>query len=115
VTPAALVFFLSYVFIIVFTILNVLIGIVINAMDESRAQEQKAMRDHWREILDAVDGLEKDGDANREELVILRQEIIRVQSKHLSGEPSPVSPSPQGSARRGVGKRNTGGSRATER
>jgi voltage-gated sodium channel len=115
VTPAALVFFLSYVFIIVFTILNVLIGIVINAMDESRAQEQKAMRDHWREILDAVDGLEKDGDAHKEELVILRQEIIRVQSKHVNGGHSSDSPSPQGSARRGVGKRNTGGSRPTER
>lgn len=115
VSPFALVFFLSYVFIIVFTILNVLIGIVINAMDESRAQEQRAMRDHWREILDAVDGLEKDGDANREELVILRQEIIRVQSRYFTGEESTPMVAQQGMVRRGAGKRNTGGSRAPER
>ena len=112
VTPIALVFFLSYVFIIVFTILNVLIGIVINAMDESRSQEQKAVRDHWREILDAVDGLEKDGDANREELIILRQEIIRVQSKQLGGEEVSAVPAQQGSIRRGAGKRSTGGSQS---
>jgi voltage-gated sodium channel len=36
VTPLALVYFLSYMFFIVFTVLNILIGIVINAMDQAR-------------------------------------------------------------------------------
>jgi voltage-gated sodium channel len=36
VTPLALVYFLSYMFFIVFTVLNVLIGIVLNAMDQAR-------------------------------------------------------------------------------
>jgi voltage-gated sodium channel len=36
VTPFALVYFLSYMFFIVFTVLNILIGIVINAMDQAR-------------------------------------------------------------------------------
>lgn len=38
VTPFALVYFLSYMFFIVFTVLNVLIGIVINAMDQAREE-----------------------------------------------------------------------------
>lgn len=104
----ALLFFLSYVFIIVFTILNVLIGIVINAMDESREAEARRTRDHWRELLDAIDGLEKDGDANDKELLILRQEVIRVQKAHQVDQPPPTA---QKSVRRGVGKRNTGTAR----
>lgn len=40
ISPIALPFFLSYVFLIVFTVLNVLIGIVLNAMDEARAEEK---------------------------------------------------------------------------
>jgi len=89
VTPAALVYFLSYVFIIVFTILNVLIGIVINAMDESRAEEQRRTRDHWGELIDALDGLERDGDAAADELIVLRQEIIRVQRTRAHPAESP--------------------------
>jgi voltage-gated sodium channel len=41
VTPFALVYFLSYMFFIVFTVLNVLIGIVINAMDQAREEVAK--------------------------------------------------------------------------
>lgn len=114
VTPVALVFFLSYVFIIVFTILNVLIGIVINAMDESRADEQRATRDHWREILDAIDGLERDGDANQRELVVLRQEIIRVQSGQVGQEKAASAVTSNTSVRRGAGKRNTGRARSSD-
>lgn len=39
ITPLALMFYLSYVFVIVFTVLNILIGIVLNAMDQAREEE----------------------------------------------------------------------------
>ena len=38
ITPLALLFFLSYMFFIVFTVLNVLIGIVLTAMDQAREE-----------------------------------------------------------------------------
>jgi len=38
ITPMALVYFVSYIFIIVFTVLNILIGIVLNAMDQAREE-----------------------------------------------------------------------------
>ena len=41
VTPFALLYYLSYMFFIVFTVLNVLIGIVINAMDQAREEVAK--------------------------------------------------------------------------
>ena len=37
-TPFAWLYFLSFMFLVVFTVLNVLIGIVLNAMDEARAE-----------------------------------------------------------------------------
>ena len=39
ITPFAILFFLSYVFVIVFTILNILIGIVLHAMDQAREED----------------------------------------------------------------------------
>ncbi len=42
VTPFALVFFLTYMFFIVFTVLNVLIGIVLTAMDQAREEVAKS-------------------------------------------------------------------------
>lgn len=114
VTPVALIFFLSYVFIIVFTILNVLIGIVINAMDESRAQEQKNSRDHWSEIRDAIDSLEKDTELNHEDLLALRQEILRVQSLNRDSTPPTAPATTGGSIRRGAGKRHTGRSHSSD-
>lgn len=114
VTPFALLFFLSYVFIIVFTILNVLIGIVINAMDESRADEQRATRNHWRVILDGIDGLERDGDADPRELLTLRQEVLRIQDGDPQGITSALVGKANTSVRRGAGKRNTGRARQTD-
>ena len=108
VTPAALVYFLSYVFIIVFTILNVLIGIVINAMDEARAKEARATRDHWRELYDAIDGLEADGDADANQLLALRQEVIRVQKTQQIVPDTGTSSAKTKTTRRGAGKRATG-------
>lgn len=49
INPLALPFFLSYVFVVVFTVLNVLIGIVLNAMDEARA-EDRALRTELAEM-----------------------------------------------------------------
>jgi len=42
ITPFALLYFLTYMFFIVFTVLNVLIGIVINAMDQARDEVAKS-------------------------------------------------------------------------
>lgn len=39
ITPLALFYYLSYVFVIVFTVLNILIGIVLNAMDQAREED----------------------------------------------------------------------------
>ena len=57
ITPFALVFFLTYMFFIVFTVLNVLIGIVLTAMDQAReevakttASETPALSEHEVEL-----------------------------------------------------------------
>ena len=42
ITPFALIFFLTYMFFIVFTVLNVLIGIVLTAMDQAREEVAKS-------------------------------------------------------------------------
>ena len=59
ITPFALVFFLTYMFFIVFTVLNVLIGIVLTAMDQAReevakstAPEHPGMSEHEAELAD---------------------------------------------------------------
>ncbi len=39
-TPFALLYFVAFMFLVVFTVLNVLIGIVLNAMDEARADAE---------------------------------------------------------------------------
>lgn len=39
-SPFALVYFVAFMFLVVFTVLNVLIGIVLNAMDEARAEAE---------------------------------------------------------------------------
>lgn len=44
ITPLALVYFVSYIFIIVFTVLNILIGIVLNAMDQAREEYNTSTR-----------------------------------------------------------------------
>lgn len=54
-TPFALLYFVAFMFLVVFTVLNVLIGIVLNAMDEAR---QEAEDDDAKQ-LSAVTFLEK--------------------------------------------------------
>jgi voltage-gated sodium channel len=83
ITPLALLFFLSYVFVIVFTVLNVLIGIVLNAMDQARDEDTARTRE-----LKAVGELETEleeldsGDADvAGELTRLRAEISNLRER----------------------------------
>ncbi|CAN5574213.1 hypothetical protein BH10ACT7_BH10ACT7_31640 [soil metagenome] len=88
ITPFALLYFLSYMFFIVFTVLNVLIGIVLNAMDQAREEvaaslktglsddeDSTALRaelDELRKQLDAVAGA---GAASPDHIRRIREEI----------------------------------------
>lgn len=75
VSAAALPFFLSYVFIIVFTVLNVLIGIVINAMDEARNEERTKPVNPWHKALSALDTLAQNQPESHSKIVRLKSEI----------------------------------------
>ena len=83
VSPLAIPYFLSYVFFIVFTILNVLIGIVLHAMDEARSENR--LRDDQaaalNELAHIVSDMSADGKISKAELAHLKSEIARLQSK----------------------------------
>lgn len=76
----AIPYFLSYVFIIVFTVLNVLIGIVLNAMDEARTENRN--RESHLEELDLlaveVDEITSDGKVTKAEIEKLKSELSRL-------------------------------------
>jgi voltage-gated sodium channel len=77
ISPWALPFFLSYIFVIVFTVLNVLIGIVLNAMDEARSENRKRIEKikQLDEIVHEVDDITADGKITEEEILKLRSKI----------------------------------------
>lgn len=77
VSPWALPFYLSYIFIIVFTVLNVLIGIVLNAMDEARSENRERMNKMKQldEIVHEVDEITADGTVTEEEITHLREKL----------------------------------------
>jgi voltage-gated sodium channel len=77
VSPWALPFYLSYIFIIVFTVLNVLIGIVLNAMDEARSENRERMNKMKQldEIVHEVDEITSDGKVTQEEITHLREKL----------------------------------------
>ncbi len=77
VSPWALPFYLSYIFIIVFTVLNVLIGIVLNAMDEARAENRKRIDKikQLDEIIHEVDKMTADGKVTEKEISDLRKKL----------------------------------------
>ena len=77
VSPLALPFYLSYIFIIVFTVLNVFIGIVLNAMDQARAEtrERLAKIEQLNQIVHEVDDITADGKVTNEEILLLRQKL----------------------------------------
>jgi len=77
VSPWALPFFLSYIFIVVFTVLNVLIGIVLNAMDEARSENRERIEKlkQLDELVHEVDDITADGKITEEEIEHLRNKI----------------------------------------
>ena len=96
VSAAAVPYFLSYVFIIVFTILNVLIGIVINAMDEARAQENASQETEKVDELDALivelaeSGRVDRGAADQVRLALAQHHNLDLDSRSvMRGKPRP--------------------------
>jgi voltage-gated sodium channel len=85
VSPLALPFYLSYIFIIVFTVLNVFIGIVLNAMDQARAETRERLEkiEQLNQIVHDVDDITADGKVTNEEILMLRQklELLEDQSR----------------------------------
>jgi voltage-gated sodium channel len=81
VSPWALPFYLSYIFIIVFTVLNVLIGIVLNAMDEARAENKKRIDrvKQLDEIIHEVDKMTADGKVTELEISELRKKLAMLE------------------------------------
>jgi voltage-gated sodium channel len=99
ITPWALVYFLSYMFFIVFTVLNVLIGIVLTAMDQAREEvtadraaeglptpggrpsvrlHEVATRAEVNEVSSELDAVERAGRASPDHIRRLREEIARL-------------------------------------
>lgn len=75
-------YLLSYVFIIVFTVLNLLIGIVLNAMDEAREEAKTRERDarEFELLADDFDQVAADGVVTPEEIAKLKEEIARIRA-----------------------------------
>jgi voltage-gated sodium channel len=77
VSPLALPFFLSYIFIVVFTVLNVFIGIVLNAMDEARNENREKIEKLKKldELAGEVDKITADGKVTDKEILVLRRKL----------------------------------------
>lgn len=77
VSPWALPFYLSYTFIVVFTVLNVLIGIVLNAMDEARSENRQRNNKlrQLDEIVHEVEDITADGKVTEDEIRHLREKL----------------------------------------
>jgi voltage-gated sodium channel len=90
VSPWALPFYVSYVFIIVFTILNVLIGVVLNAMDEARAEnrEREEELQKLQTFAREVEVISADGQITPEEIEQLKSKIVVLERelKRLKGD-----------------------------
>jgi voltage-gated sodium channel len=80
ISPLAIPFFLSYVFLIVFTVLNVLIGIVLNAMDEARAEDrtQRAQVDELNKLALQADQLKSSDVETQDEIRRIRARINEI-------------------------------------
>lgn len=106
ITPWALIYFLSYMFFIVFTVLNVLIGIVLTAMDQARdevtadrakeglptatgtirlphyefaeANDVPEDRDAFDELIAELDAVASTGRASPDHIRRLRDEVARL-------------------------------------
>ena len=82
VSPLALPFFLSYIFIVVFTVLNVFIGIVLNAMDEARSENRERLEKLKKldELALQVDSITADGVVTDEEILVLREKLAALEA-----------------------------------
>lgn len=82
VNALAVPYLLSYVFIIVFTVLNLLIGIVLNAMDEARAEAKKRSGElnELKLLSRDIEAILSDGKISSEELMFLQKELDRLRS-----------------------------------
>jgi voltage-gated sodium channel len=82
VSPLALPFFLSYIFIVVFTVLNVFIGIVLNAMDEARSENRERLEKLKKldELAHQVDNITADGVVTDEEILVLREKLAALEA-----------------------------------
>jgi len=80
ISPLAIPYFLSYVFLIVFTVLNVLIGIVLNAMDEARQEDKSLAKEskHLTKIVASVERIIADGRTSATEVEFLRGELAKL-------------------------------------
>jgi voltage-gated sodium channel len=83
ISPWALPFYLSYIFIVVFTVLNVLIGIVLNAMDEARSENRQKTEKlkQLGGIVDDVDDMTSDGEVTKEEIARLREKLRELEQQ----------------------------------
>jgi voltage-gated sodium channel len=81
VSPLALPFFLSYIFIVVFTVLNVFIGIVLNAMDEARSENREKIEKlkKLNELAAEVDNFTADGKVTDKEIFVLREKLAALE------------------------------------
>jgi voltage-gated sodium channel len=82
VSPLALPFFLSYIFIVVFTVLNVFIGIVLNAMDEARSENREKLEKLKKldELALEVDNMTVDGKVTDQEIFVLREKLAALEA-----------------------------------
>jgi voltage-gated sodium channel len=86
ISPLAIPFFLSYVFLIVFTVLNVLIGIVLNAMDEARTEDrtQRAQVAELNDLASKAEQLSSSDTVTREEIQKIRERISQITAEASS-------------------------------
>lgn len=84
----ALPFYLSYIFIIVFTILNVLIGVVLHAMDQAREENKQRINriKELDEIVDSFDDITEDGKVTFGELENLKDLLRKLERKMIDDE-----------------------------
>ena len=82
VSPLALPFFLSYIFIVVFTVLNVFIGIVLNAMDEARSENREKLEKLKKldELALEIDNMTVDGKVTDQEILVLREKLAALEA-----------------------------------
>ena len=81
VSPWALPFYISYVFVIVFPILNVLIGLVLNAMDEARQENREREEDikKLQTFAKEVEEISADGQVTSDEITRLQEKIATLE------------------------------------